>query len=233
MVAKPRILLFDPQDRFGKEIIRILGGIHFSVRLQDRADLLLRMMREFDPQVIVVGVGRADDAGHQMMRQLAKRQRGPGFAIIAVLAEASESLEILAFEAGADSILTTPFNRRALPLRLQSLTQRLALRLGAYRLEVGPLVVDRRDYSVQYAGMPVALGRREFELLYVLAKNPGKLFTRAELLENIVGHDAPHSTRTIDVHICNLREKLAPGLIHTFKGKGYQLRPEAALVLAS
>jgi two-component system alkaline phosphatase synthesis response regulator PhoP len=91
-----------------------------------------------------------------------------------------------------------------------------------HRLQLGDLVIDREAYRVTQAGQTIPLARKEFELLFLLASKPGKVFTRDQILEQIWGSDVVVINRTIDVHIRKLREKLGDAYISTIKGVGYK-----------
>lgn len=220
-----RVLLVDVYETYHRDFFQILGRGDFSLRTTQQADTVPRLVREFDPQILLIGT-ESEASIHTLTRLRSQLQGAVKDTLlwIAVLMTESEELEIAAYQAGADAILQPPFGRRSLPLRLQTLANRLAhYRQDAYQIEHGPLRLDRRDFTVYWQDRLIPLGRREFDLIYLLARNPGRLYTRTELLESIVGPDSNHSPRTIDVHIYNLREKIGFDAIHTYKGKGYQL----------
>jgi len=91
------------------------------------------------------------------------------------------------------------------------------------KVSIGGLTVDRSSYMVQVNGKPITLPKKEFELLFFLARNPNKVFTREELLQNIWGEDVYVVARTVDVHIRKVREKIGDGFILTVKGVGYKI----------
>jgi len=230
---KYKILVYDPIFHIGKELIKHLGGVDFSIRICEKTEALPRSIREFSPQLVAIFIRSESDFSLKLISDLTQKKNASSLSILAIIEHADELLEIAAFNAGADSVIWPPLAPRALKMRLQALIQRTILQKETNTiLKIGPLLLDNKLHSAYWNGNTLSLGRREFDLLLILCKNPGKLFTRNELLEMIVGNDTQHSPRTIDVHICNLREKLGEPVIGTFKGKGYQLNVTALMQLA-
>jgi two-component system alkaline phosphatase synthesis response regulator PhoP len=130
----------------------------------------------------------------------------------------------MGFEVKADDYIHKPIKPAALVSRIYALIRRAALTREAspMRLEFPPLIIDRETYSVSLKGTVVHLARKEFELLYLLACSPGKVFNRDKILELIWGNDVVVINRTIDVHVRKLREKLGDDYIVTIKGVGYK-----------
>ena len=124
---------------------------------------------------------------------------------------------------GADDYITKPIKPRALVSRINALFRRESKKKKeSNTITAGDLVVDRTSYTVKNADGKISLPKKEFELLYFLAQNPGKVFSRDELLQNIWGTDVYVLARTVDVHIRKVREKIGDGYITTVKGVGYK-----------
>jgi DNA-binding response OmpR family regulator len=136
---------------------------------------------------------------------------------------------IVGLELGADDYVTKPFNPRALVARVRAILRRSdpAVR-WARPIEVGGLFVDPRRREASVAGRPVELRTREFDLLAALAREPGAVHSRDALLEDVWGTDFPGETRTVDVHVSELRRKLGPDgpTIEAVRGVGYRLLPQ-------
>jgi DNA-binding response OmpR family regulator len=168
-------------------------------------------------------------AGHDVAREL--RSRRNVVPIIMLTALDSEADAVQGLEAGADDYVTKPFGLAELRSRIRAVLRRAGPRaLGDEVLSVGPITLDRTQRIVKRDGEPVGLTFSEFELLNALMSDPGRLFSREELLRAIWGDSAYRDPRAIDVHIRHLREKLEeqperPQLILTVRGAGYRLQP--------
>jgi two-component system alkaline phosphatase synthesis response regulator PhoP len=125
---------------------------------------------------------------------------------------------------GADDYIAKPIKPRALISRINAILRRtnMAETEVANKLEIGNLVIDREAYLVYQDGKKIVLAKKEFELLYLLASKPGKVFTREVILNNIWEDSVVVTNRTIDVHIRKLREKLGEDYVTTVKGVGYK-----------
>ena len=183
--------------------------------------------QDFDVVLLDVALG-AGPAGHDVARAL--RARRAVVPIIMLTALDSEADVVQGLEAGADDYVTKPFGLAELRSRIRAVLRRA----GAWAAErevfsVGQLRLDRSTREVTLGDQPVPLTFSEFELLAKLMSEPGRLFTRQELLRAIWGDSAYRDPRAIDVHIRHLREKLearpeAPSLILTVPGQGYRFR---------
>ena len=133
----------------------------------------------------------------------------------------------MGFETGADDYIGKPIKPRVLASRLRALLRRYDSKENKQaNIVVGTLEIDRERYLLIHNGVEIAVPRKEFELLYLLASKPGKVFKRDEILNEIWGRDIIVGDRTIDVHIRKLREKLGEELIRTVKGIGYKFEDQ-------
>ena len=143
--------------------------------------------------------------------------------IIFLTARSEEYSEVAAFDIGADDYITKPIKPRALMSRIQALFRRDTKKSPPINLiTVGALTIDRTSYTIKLDTKEINLPKKEFELLYFLAQNPNKVFSREDLLQNIWGSDVYVLARTVDVHIRKVREKIGEDFITTVKGVGYK-----------
>ncbi len=144
--------------------------------------------------------------------------------MVFLTARSEEYSEIAGFNVGADDYIAKPIKPRALVSRINAILRRNSSpeEVSDNKLEVSDLVIDREAYLVFQNGNKVVLAKKEFELLYLLASKPGKVYTRENILKNIWEDSVVVTNRTIDVHIRKLREKLGEKYVATVKGVGYK-----------
>jgi len=143
--------------------------------------------------------------------------------VIFLTARSEEYSEVAAFDIGADDYITKPIKPRALMSRINALFRRDSKKKkDNNQVSAGDLSIDRTSYTATIGEDKINLPKKEFELLYFLAQNPGKVFSRDDLLQNIWGTDVYVLARTVDVHIRKVREKIGEGYISTVKGVGYK-----------
>ncbi len=226
----PRILLVDdelsvqkllafPLRKEGYDVVAAVSGQEALQRFRDG---------EFDLVVLDVMLPRVD--GFEVCRQLRAKSAVP---IIMLTAKADEFDKVLGLELGADDYITKPFSMREFRSRVKAVLRRADLMRNGDRseepLDQGDLTIDFAKRHVEIRGQPVRLTYVEFEVLTILARAPGRVFSRAMLLERLWGDAAYRDPRTIDVHIRHLREKLEhdakePEFLFTVRGVGYHFR---------
>jgi two-component system alkaline phosphatase synthesis response regulator PhoP len=146
--------------------------------------------------------------------------------IITFLTARSEDYsQVAGFEVGADDYIAKPIKPKLLVSKVKGLLRRLkdTELENSETLTVGNLEINREEYKIIKDGVTIVLPRKEFELLYLLASKPGKVFTRAEILDKVWGNEVIVGGRTIDVHIRKLREKIDEDVFKTIKGVGYKI----------
>ena len=161
--------------------------------------------------------------GTSGMELLAELRRDGDMPVLLLTALGTEVDRVEGLEAGADDYLVKPFSAAELVARVRALLRRT--RTPA-RLQVGEVLIDEEAGRVQVAGEDVDLTRREFDLLVCLAKSPGRVFSRAELLDRVWGEGFAGTERTVDQHVAQLRTRLGPAVIETVRGRGYRLPGE-------
>lgn len=178
------------------------------------------------PACVVLDLGLPDADGLGLFAELRRAHDSP---VVALTARAEDVQKIAGLDAGLDDYLTKPFNPRELVARVNAVMRRTAGGAGTRPLSVGNLVLDPARHEVSVEGRPVSLRAKEFELLEAFCRQPGIVLTRDKLLENVWGFAYPGETRTVDVHVKQLRDKLngSSAKIETVWGVGYKLVPPA------
>ena len=161
--------------------------------------------------------------GVETCRQLRELPELENAFIIFLTARSEEYSEVAAFDIGADDYITKPIKPRALMSRIGAMFRRGEVKGSDNNLiAVGDLTIDKTSYTIIVKEKKITLPKKEFQLLYFLAQNPDKVFSRDDLLQNIWGTDVYVLARTVDVHIRKVREKIGEGYIKTVKGVGYK-----------
>ena len=189
----------------------------------------LREARNARPDVIVLDLMLPKMDGIEVCRRIRSESDVP---ILILTAKAEELDKVVGLEVGADDYLTKPFGIRELTARLRALLRRSGARSGGAaeertRIAAGDITLDARGRRATKDGIEVALKPKEFDLAFFLASNAGQVFTRQQLLERVWGYDFFGGSRTVDVHVRWLREKLEtdparPAHILTVRGVGYK-----------
>ena len=182
-------------------------------------DGLLELERH-DIRLVILDLQLPDADGFDLCRAIRQRSRLP---IVMVTARDEEIDRITGLELGADDYVTKPFSPRELVARVRAVLRRAEPDSDGDLTVVGDISVDQAGRSVSVAGSPVELTGMEFDLLAFLLAHPGIVMTRERLLERVWGLSFPGGTRTVDVHVAQLRRKLdRPELIRTVRGSGYK-----------
>lgn len=186
----------------------------------------IEMAKKIKPHLILLDIMMPGLDGVEVCREL---RAHPDFknTIIAFLTARSEDYsQIVGFEVGGDDYITKPIRPRVLTSRISALLRRYsnAPAEGADKdiIKVSDLIIDKTKVLVFKDGAEIVLAKKEFELLFLLASRPGKVFTREEIFKVIWGNDVIVGNRTIDVHIRKIREKVGEDYIKTIKGIGYK-----------
>ena len=194
------------------------------VTAADGEEALARHARH-DPDLVILDLMLPKIDGLSVCREIRRRGDTP---VLMLTARDDDIDAIVGLELGADDYVTKPFNPRALVARVKAILRRTeATARGGRPMEVGSLRIDPRRREATVTGRDLGLRAREFDLLAALARDPGVVLSRDALLEDVWGTDFPGETRTVDVHIAEVRKQLAPDgpPIETIRGYGYRLVP--------
>jgi two-component system response regulator RegX3 len=178
-----------------------------------------------EPDLVLLDLRLPDLDGYEVCSQLRARSRVP---IIMVTARGEEVDRVVGLELGADDYMVKPFGFRELLARMRAVTRRAENRIDGRRsFRAGELEVEVRSRSALLGGRELALTPKEFDLLALLASDPGAVFDRQRILQEVWGTSWQGAGKTIDVHVASLRKKLGdPAWIETLRGVGLRLRPQ-------
>jgi two-component system alkaline phosphatase synthesis response regulator PhoP len=183
----------------------------------------VEIAKTFCPDLVLLDIMMPNQDGVETCRQLREIPDMSSTYIVFLTARSEEYSEVAAFDIGADDYITKPIKPRALMSRISAIFRRGEQKQkDSNTIALGGLSIDKSSYTITIDGVQVTLPKKEFELLYFLAQNPNKVFSRDDLLQNIWGSDVYVLARTVDVHIRKVREKIGEGFIKTVKGVGYK-----------
>jgi two-component system, OmpR family, alkaline phosphatase synthesis response regulator PhoP len=197
----------------------------FRVRVALTGEDALKLILDLPPSVIMLDLNLPQMSGFELCRRLRSESITSQIPILMLTARTDESDKVLGLDLGADDYITKPFSMRELIARVNAVLRRAEGRDAATPVfDNGTLRIDPASFSVRYKGQEVRLTRKEFALLSELARNQGRVLTREVLLDRVWSLNYYGDSRTLDVHIRRLRQKLAdPALIDTVTGIGYRL----------
>jgi DNA-binding response OmpR family regulator len=212
----PSVLIVEDDVGIATQLLRGLGSGGYQVdHVTTGRDALARDR----PDVVLLDLGLPDCDGVEVCRKLSEH---PDVAIIVITAYGEESDRVTARDAGADDYLVKPFGLAELAARIRAVLRRV--KPGGEVIRHGPLTVDLRSRKATVEGHDVALTPKEFDILEVLALDPGRLVSRQEVIEAAWDSHWYGPTKVLDVHVAALRRKLGrPGLIETVYGRGFRL----------
>ncbi len=227
----PRILVVDDEEHI-VELIRFnLEREGFEVITSGDGDAALKKVSSEQPDLIILDLMLPGQDGLSVCRILRSDPNTRGIPVIILSARTEEIDRILGLEMGADDYVTKPFSPRELVARIKARLRRDAKTQDGLsgHFTRGPMVIDPERFSVTVNGIKYDLTPKEFDLLYILAREPGRVFSREYLLERIWGYDYIGDSRTVDVHIRHIRQKLeqvseSPQFVETVRGVGYRFR---------
>jgi two-component system alkaline phosphatase synthesis response regulator PhoP len=231
-MPKIKILLVDDEEDILELLQYNLEKADFKVLRASNGEEALEVAKKEEPDVILLDIMMPRMDGVETCRRLRAMPGGDRPFIIFLTARSEEYSEIAGLEAGADDYVTKPIKPRLLLARLQAIIRRgrqstEPVESPSTSLKIGELEINREEYLVYRKGKPLNLPKKEFELLVFLASQPGKVFTREILLDQVWGSDVQVVDRTIDVHVRKLREKIGKKWIKTIQGVGYKFTTKA------
>jgi DNA-binding response OmpR family regulator len=214
------VLLVEDEPSVGELVRGYLAKDGYSVVWARTGEDALVELSRHPVRLVLLDIGLPGKDGFDVCREIRARSRVP---IMMLTARDEEPDKVVGFELGADDYVTKPFSPRELVARMKAVLRRSESQQQGDIVELGDVVLDRESRDVTVAGRLVELTAKEFDLLAYFISNSGAVLSRDLLLDRVWGITYPGGTRTVDVHVAQLRRKLArPDLIRTLRGAGYK-----------
>ncbi|MEK6781370.1 MAG: response regulator transcription factor [Bacteroidota bacterium] len=218
-----KVLVVDDEEPILELLKYNLEKQGYEVRVASDGQAGIEIAKKFHPDLVLLDIMMPKMDGVETCRLLRANTDLQNTFIVFLTARAEEYSEIAAFDVGADDYILKPIKPRALMSRISALFRRESKKQSpTAQITIGDLIIDRTSYTIKIKGKEINLPKKEFELLFFLAQNPNKVFSRDDLLRNIWGSDVYVLARTVDVHIRKIREKIGEDYITTVKGVGYK-----------
>ena len=218
-----KVLVVDDEEPILELLRYNLEKQGYDVKIASDGFIGVELAKRFHPDLVLLDIMMPKMDGVETCRLLRAIPELQNTFIVFLTARSEEYSEVAAFDVGADDYITKPIKPRALMSRISALFRRDSKKKStATQITVGSLTIDRTSYTIKVKGKEISLPKKEFELLFFLAQNPNKVFSRDDLLQNIWGSDVYVLARTVDVHIRKVREKIGDDYITTVKGVGYK-----------
>ncbi len=225
-MAAPRILLAEDEEALATLIRYNLQAEGWEVEEASRGDEAELMLRENPPDLLLLDWMLPGLSGIELCRRIRMRRETERLPVIMLTARGEEQDRVRGLATGADDYIVKPFSVPELVARVRALLRRVSPGESRDLLTFGDLELDRVQHRVRRAGRPLHLGPTEFRLLELLLTNPGRVFSREQLLDRVWGRDVYIDERTVDVHVGRLRKALGESArdpIRTVRGTGYSL----------
>lgn len=212
------------------DILEILGfnleREGYSILTAKDGNQALDMARKYRPDLIILDIMMPFKTGIDVCNMLRMQPEFRDTLIVMLTAMSDEGSHVKGLDSGADDYIGKPVSPKVLVSRVNALFRRLNKDKEHEQplLSIGALTIDPQRFVVTVSGRDVVLAKKEFELLYLLASRPGRVFLRNEILSNVWGSEVIVGDRTIDVHIRKIRQKLDVDCISTVKGVGYKFQ---------
>ena len=227
MVSKQKILIVDDDNNIAELIALYLTKECFETKIVNDGEEALKKFASFHPDLIILDLMLPGIDGYQVCREIRHTSDVPS---IMLSAKGETFDKVLGLELGADDYMIKPFDSKELVARVRAVLRRFQVKQPAVSsnekcVTYPDLIINLTNYAVTYMGHQVDMPPKELELLYFLASSPNQVFTREQLLDHIWGYEYIGDTRTVDVHIKRLREKIKDNphwAIATVWGIGYK-----------
>src|SRR3954468_21277374 len=230
-MSKGKLLLVEDDKALAELLLWHFKRQEFDVRRTADGEEALLLAEEETPDIVILDWMIEGISGLEVCRRLRRKPDTANVPIIMLTARGEEADRIRGLETGADDYVTKPFSPNELMARVAAVLRRVRPALAGETLHYADLEMDVAAHKVRRGGRVVALGPTEFRLLRHFLEHPGRVFSRARLLDAVWSHDPDIDARTVDVHVRRLRQALnsgsRPDLIRTVRSAGYSLDSEA------
>ena len=210
MIGKQKILIVDDDENIAELISLYLTKECFDTHIVNDGESAIKAVTEYAPNLVLLDIMLPGIDGYEVLREIRKDSKLP---VIMLSAKGETFDKVLGLELGADDYILKPLDSKELVARVKAVLRRFqpvktesVVELKC--VEYPDLTVNLSNYSVMYNGHPIDMPPKELELLYFLAASPNQVFTREQLLDHIWGYEYIGDTRTVDVHVKRLREKI-------------------------
>ncbi len=220
--SKIKILLVDDEPDILEILSFNLSNEGYHIFTAENGKEGLELAAQHLPHLIILDVMMPVMDGIETCERLRMDKRFENTVILFLSARGEDYSQVAAFESGADDYVTKPIKPRIFNSKVKAMLRRFLKDDVGDSLVLGDMEINVEEYKVIQKGDEITLPRKEFELLYLLASKPGKVFKRLKIMESVWGSDVVVGDRTIDVHIRKLREKLGDDYFKTVKGVGYK-----------
>ena len=218
-----KILLVDDEPDILEIIGYNLAQEEYQIFTASNGKEAIAVAKKVVPDLIIMDVMMPEMDGMEACENIRKIPELSNVLITFLTARSEDYSQVAGFDAGADDYITKPIKPKLLVSKVKALLRRLKDKeQNSDTLNVGGIEINREEYKIVKDNIEIVLPRKEFELFYLLASKPGKVFKRDEILDRVWGNEVVVGGRTIDVHIRKLREKIGEELFKTIKGVGYK-----------
>lgn len=219
-----KILIIEDEEQIALLLKDYLSQSGYEAHVHHSGEGAVSKVEELDPDAVILDIMLPEMDGLEICRQLRKRSNLP---IIMLTAKVEEIDRLIGLELGADDYICKPFSPREVVARLKAVLRRTNSETPVKTIKLGRLTIYPELFKVTSDDKEIVLTRSEFMLLLTLAKHPGRVFSRSDLISSVHGYEFEGYERTVDSHIKNLRKKLSEdsndSLIHTIYGVGYKM----------
>ncbi|CAM3781861.1 response regulator transcription factor [Flavobacterium cucumis] len=221
-----KILLVDDEQDILEIVGYNLSQEGYQIVTATNGKEAIAKAKKEQPDLIIMDVMMPEMDGMEACENIRKIPELQNTIITFLTARSEDYSQVAGFDAGADDYIAKPIKPKVLVSKVKALLRRAKTNddtISTTTLVVGNIEINREEYKIISSGKEIILPRKEFELFYLLATKPGKVFTREEILDKVWGNEVVVGGRTIDVHIRKLREKIGDDFFKTIKGVGYKI----------